>query len=62
MTSEQVIEHVAEWYNIEPNEDGAYDLKDYDWTSGCNFDGHWMCLSDVVGCIENLLKRNGLLE
>ena len=63
MTSEQVIEAVAEWYNIEPDEQtGKYDLDDYDWQSGCSHNGHWVCIADVVGCIENMLNMRGLLD
>lgn len=63
MTSKEVIEAVAEWYDIDPDDEtGEYDLDSYDWTAGCNFDGHWMCLKDVVGCIEHMLKQNGLLD
>ena len=63
MTSKEVIEAVAEWYDIDPDDEtGEYDLDSYDWTAGCNFDGHWTCLKDVVGCIEHMLKQNGLLD
>lgn len=51
MDKEQVIRALAEYFNIEAEEDGTYDLDDYDWTSGCRFNGRWLCLKNVVECL-----------
>lgn len=64
MTREDVIEYVAEWYDveIEKNSDGEYDTSGSDWSSGCYHDEHWVCLKDFVDCIENMLENEGLLD
>lgn len=46
---------LAEWFGVEPNEDGEYDINDYDWCSGCsmgNSSGIWLTLGEVVRCLE----------
>jgi len=60
MSKEEIVRYVAEWFGIEPNEDGTFDLDDYDWTSGCYMNGNWFCLAEVVGCIEGMVRDYGL--
>ena len=52
MDKEQVIKALAEYFNIRPDDDGEYDLGDYDWTSGCYSNGVWFSLANVVECLE----------
>lgn len=51
MSREEIIECLAEYYDIEPDENGEYDLESYDWQSGCNVNGSWLCLADIVDCL-----------
>lgn len=55
MTREDIMEYVAEHFEIEPNEDGSYDINDYDWQSGCYHNEHWLCLAEVVDLIEKIV-------
>lgn len=54
MDIENVIKALAEWYRIDPDENGEYNLNDYDWQSGCSKNGRWLCLAEVVECLENM--------
>lgn len=56
MTREEIMEYVAEYFGIEPNEDGEHDIRDYDWQSGCYINGKWFCLAKVVEMIENIVE------
>ena len=55
MERDEIIEYVAEKFNIEPNDDGTYDTNDYDWVAGCNHDGVWLNLALVVDMIQECL-------
>ena len=49
MEREEIINKLAEYFDIEPNENGEYDLSDYEWTAGCRMDGYtWLSLANVV--------------
>ena len=51
MDREEIINALAEYFGIEPSEDGEYDLTDYDWTAGCRFaygSDRWLSLANVV--------------
>lgn len=50
MERDEIIERLAVHFGIEPNENGKYDLDDYDWQAGCSmgFGGKWLCLAEVV--------------
>lgn len=48
MERDEIIEALADYFGIEPNEEGEYDLDDYDWQSGCSFNGRWMNLATIV--------------
>ena len=60
MKKEKVIEALAQYFEIEPDEDtGVYDLTGYDWTSGCGFGGGvWLSLANIIDALENA----GLIE
>lgn len=54
--NEMLIEHIGMWFNIEPDENGDYDLDDYDWTAGCYNNHTWMSLKEFLDCIQNFLE------
>lgn len=56
MKKEEVIEALAEYFDIEPNEDGEYDLNDYDWEAGCKSNGQWFSLKEVVRALTPLCE------
>lgn len=51
------MEILANWFNVDPDEDGNYDIDDYEWTAGCSMGpgDKWLCLAEVVRCLENSL-------
>ena len=53
---QEIIEALAREYNIEPNEDGEYDLTDYNWTAGCYSNGTWMSLANIVYTLADELS------
>lgn len=59
MDRERIMEYVAEWFGVAPNEDGTFDISDYDWQSGCGFNGRWLCLEEVVKLIESICDNEG---
>lgn len=52
MEREEIIEMVADWFGIEPDENGEHDINGYDWQAGCYMNGTWFCLAEVVKMIE----------
>ena len=53
MDRQEIMEMLANWFNVEPNEDGEYDINDYDWQAGCyNGNGKWFNLAEIVYCLE----------
>lgn len=50
MDRDEIIERLAVHFGIEPNENGEYDLDDYDWQAGCSMglSSKWLCLAEVV--------------
>lgn len=57
MTHEEIIKAVAEFYNVEPDENGGYNVSDYDFTAGCSLgNGLWLNLASVVDCIEEIME------
>lgn len=52
MDRDDIIERLATWFHIDPNEDGEYDLQSYDWQSGCSFNGRWLNLATIVELLE----------
>ena len=56
MDREEIMELVADWFGISPNENGTFDIDDYNWQSGCYMgNGRWFCLAEVVKCIESII-------
>lgn len=56
---DEIIEALAEAYGIEKDEDGKYDLDDYEWTSGCSgYHGEysWLTLANVVEILTGALE------
>lgn len=53
---DEIIRALAEAYGIEPNEDGEYDLSEYEWSSGCyHGNGMWLTLANVVEIISEVI-------
>lgn len=48
MDRDEIIEILADYYEIEPNEEGEFDLNEYDWQAGCSFNGKWLNLATIV--------------
>ena len=61
MDEREVIEALANYFGIEPDEEtGEYNLKSYDWISGCsmgNGSDHWLTLANVI----EALREGGLI-
>lgn len=55
MSRQEIMEYLAEWFGIEPDEDGEYDINDYDWQAGCYMNHKWFSLAEVVQCIESFI-------
>ena len=55
MERQKIMEYLAEYFYIEPNEDGEFDINDYDWQAGCYTNGKWFSLAEVVKCIEQFM-------
>lgn len=59
MDREEIIAAVAEYFNIEKDEEGNYDTDSYDWQAGCSIGGSsskWLSLAEVVDCIEDIVS------
>jgi hypothetical protein len=52
MERQEIMEALAEHYEIEPDENGEYDIEDYDWQAGCYTNGKWMSLAEIVKIME----------
>ena len=57
MSRESIMEYVADWFNVKPNDDGKYDIHDYDWQAGCYHDGVWLNLEEIVKLIEYICEE-----
>lgn len=55
MDRQEIMEMLAGWFEIEPDENGEYDINDYDWQSGCYMNHKWFSLAEVVKCIESFM-------
>lgn len=55
MDREEMIERLAEYFGIEPDEEtGEYDLNDYEWQAGCSFGGGvWLNLANIIECLTD---------
>ena len=55
MDRDDIIEKLAFYFEIEPNEEGKYDLDDYDWQAGCSFNGSgiWLNLANIVEALAD---------
>lgn len=56
MSKEEMIEALGTHYKCERNDNGEYDLSDYDWQSGCYKNGRWFSLADVVDILEQFCE------
>lgn len=64
MDEKKLKKYIADWFGVEPDEDGEYDTSDYDWTAGCSFGygGKWLSLGEVLECMKDALDNEGLLN
>lgn len=53
MSRERIIDLVAEWFNVHPDENGEYDLSSYEWQAGCYHGNKWLSLAEIVDLIES---------
>lgn len=53
MTKNEMIEALAHHYRIEKDENGKYDLNDYEWDAGCYKNNRWFSLAEVVSILED---------
>lgn len=66
MTKTEMINALARYYKIEPNEDGEYDFETTDWQGGCYIDTYhdgeteyvWLSLANVVEALEDYCDEN----
>lgn len=60
MNRDTVIMYVANFFGIDPDDDGNYDLSSYGWTAGCyagrdsNGDAVWMSPSAIIDIFDEL--------
>ena len=55
MDRQEIIERLAEYFEIEPDVDGNYNLNGYDWQAGC-YTGRgdmWLTLANVVDALSD---------
>lgn len=53
MSRQEIMEKVASYFDIEPNDEGEFDINDYEWQAGSyNSKGKWISLAELVYCIE----------
>ena len=60
MNRQSIMEYVAEWFGIEPNEDGSFDINDYDWQAGCYHGHKFLNLEEIVKLIEFIAEEEGI--
>ena len=64
MDRQEIIECVAHWFGIEPDEGYYdYDTNSYNWQAGCylsgSTNGTFLNLAEVVDCIEDMMEDIG---
>lgn len=60
ISRETIMEAVARWFCVEPNEDGSYDINSCDWEAGSSqgsLDKPWISLKNFVLCMEDFLSE-----
>lgn len=57
MDREDIMQEIAEYFHIEPNDEGEYDIESYNWQAGCYIDSTWFSPAEVVYCIEEIINR-----
>ena len=53
MDRDEIIRRLAEYFRIERDENGEYDLDSYDWQAGCSKNGRWLCLAEIVDALTD---------
>lgn len=52
MERQEIMRILAEYFELELDEEEELDIEDYDWQAGCYIGKKWFCLAEVVKCIE----------
>lgn len=55
----EIMRAIAEWFGVEADENGDYDIDSYDWVAGCSqgsWDKPWITLGEFVHCMESFLE------
>lgn len=59
MSRQEIMERVARYFGVEPDDYGEYDINSYEWSAGCytgcknEYDETtFMSLAEFVKCIE----------
>lgn len=61
MERQEIMEALAQWFGIEPNENGEFDIDDYDWQAGCYVNGgRWLILANEA--VTYTFKIDGSCE
>lgn len=54
MDREVIIDKLAFYFELEPEENGEFDLDSYDWQAGCSMGGGlWLNLANVVEALAD---------
>lgn len=52
MNRNEIMDNLADWFGIEADEHGEYNIDDYEWRTGVSIGKKFLCLAEVVRCIE----------
>ena len=50
MDREELIEIIANYFGV------STDIDSYDWEAGCNINGGWLCLKQVLYLCEEIVE------
>lgn len=59
MDKQKIMEYVAEWFDVEPDEEGKFDIQDYNWQAGCYHNHVWLNLAEIVSLIKHICEEEG---
>lgn len=63
MDRQTIIGYVGEWFHADTIDDEGNPVNiydDYDWQAGCNHDGIWLNLAEIVELIEHICDEEGV--
>lgn len=61
---EMIMEALAQYFEVEPDEDGKHNINSYEWEAGCYMGvrGKWFSLKEVVFCMEDFIQDELIYE